>query len=374
MLWELLKGLLMGTFTGLTPGIHVNTLAGMGGSFCLLFAMGLTHTFLDTFPSTFLGVPDEGTALSILPAHKLVLAGRGKEVIILALWSSFLAVLFTPLLFPLYRFLAAYYSPSLGKAAVAFLLLFLIATEKKGRKVQASLVIVLSGILGVEVLRESRLHEPFYHLFTGLFGIPVILMGIRSISLPEQGKPGNLGRNEVAELVVFSFIGTFLGMISSLLPAFTASMGATIATLFSRGEKKFLTAVYSINTANFLFGVLNYTLTGRTRNGVVVAMEREGLAVPSVGFILISALFVGSLAVLFGLRLMGPYLSLLNRINYGLANSLVLAFLVLLSGYFDGVLGLWVLLTSAGIGYLAGAWRVRRTNCMGVLMVPILIM
>ncbi|WP_367883109.1 tripartite tricarboxylate transporter permease [Thermococcus peptonophilus] len=97
MLRELLLGALFGTFTGLMPGVHVNTLAVLLNGALLpsltLFAMGLTHTYLDAFPSTFLGIPDEGTALSILPAHRLVLAGKGMEVIRIALYSSFLATL-----------------------------------------------------------------------------------------------------------------------------------------------------------------------------------------------------------------------------------------------------------------------------------------
>jgi len=58
MLRELLLGVILGTFTGLTPGIHVNTLTVLIGGMLLspltLFAMGLTHTYLDAFPSTFL--------------------------------------------------------------------------------------------------------------------------------------------------------------------------------------------------------------------------------------------------------------------------------------------------------------------------------
>jgi putative membrane protein len=86
---EMLKGLLMGTFTGMTPGIHVNTLAelGMASSFPALFAMGLTHTFLDAIPAAFLGVPDDGSALSLLPAHRLTLKGRGREVVEIAMLS-----------------------------------------------------------------------------------------------------------------------------------------------------------------------------------------------------------------------------------------------------------------------------------------------
>ncbi|EEB74889.1 tripartite tricarboxylate transporter permease [Thermococcus sp. AM4] len=370
MLRELLIGLFLGTFTGLTPGIHVNTLAGIESSFAVLLAMGLTHTFLDAFPSTFLGVPDEGTALGILPAHRLVLAGKGPEVLRIALLSSLLAVVFTIPLLPLYSSLAARYSPSIGKAGALFLLAFLLLGGRD-RAFRVIVIMALSGALGWAVLNGTNLREPFYHLFTGLFGIPVMIASLRgSTSLPEQDENPEI---EWEPLITFSIAGTLLGMISSLLPAFTASIGATIATLFSRDERGFLAAVYSINTSNFLFGIINYLITGRTRNGIAVALSKTGTEPQDLAVILTSALLIGSLAVLLGLAISKPYLRIVTALNYRLLNAVVVLFLLGLSLYFDGLYGLWALLTASAIGYLAQELGVRRTNCMAVLIVPLLI-
>lgn len=70
-------GILMGTFTGLTPGIHVNTLCLIVISMIAIFpsidilcfatlilAMSITHTFVDFIPSTFLGAPNDDTSSS----------------------------------------------------------------------------------------------------------------------------------------------------------------------------------------------------------------------------------------------------------------------------------------------------------------------
>ncbi|WP_010478918.1 tripartite tricarboxylate transporter permease [Thermococcus zilligii] len=370
MLWELLKGLILGTFTGLTPGIHVNTLAEMGGSFFLLFAMGLTHTFMDAFPSTFLGVPEEGTALSVLPAHRLVLSGRGGEAIEIALWASLLAVFFSIPLSVIYPTLAKGYSPEIGRTAAGLLLVFLLLTAGKGKKTKTLVIMALSGLLGIAVLRGFPVEEPFYHLFTGLFGIPIIISALESRDFPEQEAQWEI---DVGALAAFSFAGTLIGMISSLLPAFTASMGAAIATAFSKGERNFLAAAYSINTANFFFGVINYSLTGRTRNGVTVAMSRNGVTVPGCDILFLSALFVGFLAVLAGMALLGVYVKFIRMIPYTHLNLAVIVLLIALSLYFDGLSGLWVLATSSLVGYLAGVWGVRRTSCMAVLIVPLII-
>lgn len=116
-------GIGLGTFTGLIPGVHVNNIApllvgltagstlGPYQAISLIVAMMLTHTFLDFIPSTFLGVPNEDTALSVLPAHKLVLKGKGYEVIKLTALGSLgalivsvgLAGISTPVMGPMYE-------------------------------------------------------------------------------------------------------------------------------------------------------------------------------------------------------------------------------------------------------------------------------
>ncbi|ASJ01101.1 tripartite tricarboxylate transporter permease [Thermococcus gorgonarius] len=367
MLGELLEGTLLGIFTGITPGIHVNTLAKLSGSFFFLLAMGLTHTFIDAFPSAFLGVPDEETAFSVLPAHRMILRGKGNLLIELALWSSFLAVVVSIILWKPYTLLAELYRPRIGKYLVFLIAVFLILSA--GRKApKALLIFVLSGILGYTALERLFLNEPYYHLFTGLFGVPILMSSFRE-KAPPQGKGERLELKGILGPVV---LGSILGMFSSLIPALTASIAASMVVPLLKKERDFLSVVYSVNTSNFLFGVFNYMATGRERNGVVVAMANSNSAVPDYISVAMATLFVGSLALLIGLPIGQAFMKAVGRIPYKPLNRTILAALLGLSWYFDGIIGLWVLLTASGIGYLAGLLKVRRTNCMGVLIVPIL--
>jgi len=372
LLREAVLGLLLGTFTGITPGIHVNTLASLlrdfGLSAVALFAMGLTHTFLDVLPSTFLGVPDEGTALGVLPAHRLVLRGKGLEVVRIALIASFLAVIFFLPLVPLYLLLAPLYRPALGKLAILLLILLLVLTEgNKG--LYALFIILLSGLLGLLIL-SLPLNEPFYALFTGLFGVPVIVSSL--LGGIERVKPGS-PELEIPprKLVLFSLLGTLFGMLASLFPAFTASMAALLGSFISRDERSFLTIVYSVNTSNFLFAFLNFLKTGRERNGIVTLMEPLGMkALPA--FFLVS-LFVGLAVLIYGEPLAKFLANALSRLPYRFINLAVLAFLFLLAFLFDGLPGLLALTASSIVGYLAVLFGVKRTNCMGSLMIPLLL-
>ena len=85
ILFLTLGGCCLGLVTGLTPGLHVNTVCLIGLSLyhklglneiqfgVAMVAMAVTHTFLDFIPAIFIGVPEECTALSVLPTHKLLL-------------------------------------------------------------------------------------------------------------------------------------------------------------------------------------------------------------------------------------------------------------------------------------------------------------
>jgi TctA family transporter len=115
-----LLGCVAGIITGLVPGIHVNNVAYMilaSQAALLSLAMALfgwaqpsayqlviivcslvignaiTHTFLDFIPSVFLGAPDADTALSLLPGHRMVLAGSGYEAVKCSVVGSFGAVI-----------------------------------------------------------------------------------------------------------------------------------------------------------------------------------------------------------------------------------------------------------------------------------------
>jgi len=78
-----LFGVVCGAITGIIPGLHVNTVGAFifaSSPFLLnsfspeylgvfLISMSISHSMIDFIPSMFLGVPEEGTVLSILPGH-----------------------------------------------------------------------------------------------------------------------------------------------------------------------------------------------------------------------------------------------------------------------------------------------------------------
>ena len=109
----ILFGCIAGTITGLIPGVHINLVAVSIfalSPFLLKFtsplilsifivSMSITHTFTDFIPSCFLGAPESETALSVLPAHRLLLKGRAYEAIFLTVVGSLFSIIINYLLF-----------------------------------------------------------------------------------------------------------------------------------------------------------------------------------------------------------------------------------------------------------------------------------
>ncbi|MDI6917682.1 MAG: tripartite tricarboxylate transporter permease [Thermoplasmatales archaeon] len=101
-----LFGAFFGCLTGLIPGMHVNTIALILLSLTpmlqflpaiivcvIIVSTCIAHSFVNLIPGTFLGAPDEN-ALSVLPAHKMLLEGRGYQAVFLSAVGSFGAIVF----------------------------------------------------------------------------------------------------------------------------------------------------------------------------------------------------------------------------------------------------------------------------------------
>ena len=109
----MLFGLMSGIFTGLIPGIHVNLISILVLSFSAILlqyvspiivsvyilSLAISHSFLDSLPSIYLGAPDEAQALNVLPGHKLLNRGEGHNAILCTVIGSYGSLLVCLLFF-----------------------------------------------------------------------------------------------------------------------------------------------------------------------------------------------------------------------------------------------------------------------------------
>ena len=385
----LLLGIAFGVVTGLTPGVHINLVSALlisVSGFLLLkvsvvaicvfiVAMSVTHTFLDTIPSIFLGAPDSATALGVLPGHRYLLKGRGYTAVKLTVIGSFGALLLSTALFPLFVLVVRVVYPLL-KDYIGYLLVlvvcFMIFRDRK--RVVALFVFLLSGLLGLVVLNLHKLDNSLFPLLSGLFGVSTLLYSLsKQESIPEQKKRQSLKVDKV-KAVKALLSGQFSGFLTAMFPGVGSAQAAVISLQFTRnlGDYGFMILIGSINTVNFLLSFATLLVLDKARNGSVIAISKLADINPGLVFVfLASALVAGSISVFLCLRIAKLFTSFVSKVSYKKLVLSVVALIVVFATLLSGFIGLLVLLCSTAVGLIPAVTKVSRTHAMGCLLLPI---
>ena len=386
-----LGGVLLGTASGLVPGLHANNFALLLAGFapavpgdplaigCAMLAAGVVHTFLDVVPALALGVPDPAMAPTALPGHRLVIRGRGYEALRLSALGSALAVAFAvPLAVPVTLAMQRAY-PAIA-ANLGFVLgavcLSLVVTERGPIAMAgAAVTLAASGALGMIALDIPAagvlpVGDMLAPLFAGLFGAPILLDALSGDGVPEQDDARITTSKRF--LLVVAFVGTLSGAIVGYLPGISSAIAAAAALALVPGDgpRAFVVASSGVNTANTVFALFALVALGSPRTGVLVAVDRVGvpLALPTLlGSVAIAAACGFLLVVSVG----DWYLDAVGSLDNALLSVSVLAFLCVRVFVFAGPPGVGVFGVSTAVGLLPARFGARRMTCMGVLLVPL---
>jgi len=382
-------GVLAGIITGLTPGLHINLVSStvsanielLSSIFSLtsivagIIAMSITHTFLDAIPATFLGAPDSDTALSILPAHELLLKGRGHEAVTLTLAGSLgsllLSITFMPLALRIYPFVYSAVNNNIATILITVSAL-LILSEKK--KIPAMLIFAISGTFGYFVL-NSDIQNPLFPLLSGLFGISTLLISIKSkMKIPPQRINFNVKIWNFRWPVAISVL---CGGVCSILPGIGASQAAVIGSMLQkkRGRKSFLVLTGGINTASMLLSLAAFYSLNKKRNGSIIAIAQilKGASASDFVMLVLSAVIAGSVSAIITLKISRLFVKIIRRVNY---TAMCLSVIIAITGaciLLSGIYGIVVLVTSTILGMSAPSQKVKRSNLMGSLIIPVII-
>jgi putative membrane protein len=388
-----LIGVILGTMSGIIPGVHANTLAGVllslqaaflsfFGPLVLagaLFAALITHTFVDSIPSTFLGIPDAETSLAVLPAHALCLEGNGEEAVrIAALGSAGAMIIAVPLsviCFFLLPALQPYFDWWIGILLIATMGYMIVISECPG---WAFALFCASGILGVFSLHYAFLSwhtlagssAILMPLLTGLFGVAVLLTAAQG-TMPEQHFRGI--RMEDRTIMKYSAVGTVAGVAVGWLPGLsTASANGVLASLigYEKNRRTYILATSAANTSNAFIGLAALFALSRMRNGVMVALSE--LPLPTMSELTIIGVLAACAA--YGITVMlSRSASRFNGIDGRLLNHAVIAFIVVLCIILTGPFGVGILILATALGLVPYLVNVPRVYCMGSIMVPVIV-
>ena len=293
----------MGLFSGLAPGIHVNTLAAMlltahpamvsavsghldadGASMavcCCIMSASVVHSFVDFVPSVFIGAPDGEDAVSVLPGHRLLRQGRGMVAVRAAAIGSLVGASAAVLMsVPLQWLLLNGLGDGLERLTPLVLLAaagaILASERRRGNVLWGAAAFAVSGMLGLAcmtleipmdgVLGEGSVMLP---MLTGLFGIPVLLESSSSSRMPEQ-------RDRIADPVgmVPGLKGVLMGTVAGWFPGITSTVGASMsATVFPEDRpERFISTVASIGTVTAVLSLVTLSVSGNGRSGTALAI------------------------------------------------------------------------------------------------------
>lgn len=381
-----LLGIIIGTVTGIVPGLHINTIALLIFTLFLKYSfdplllsvfivsMGVTHSFLQFIPSLFFGAPDPDTALSVLPGHKMLLGGDGYSALLLTvsggLFGMIALLLSFPLLLKIVPFVYTAIRPYVHFVLIV-LMAYLIVIEK--RKGWAIFVFFLSGIFGLIAMSSPiNRNEVLFPVLSGLFGISTLLLSYKSVSsIPEQNKNVII---EAKQGIFGGFAGFVGGVVAAILPGFGSSQSAILIQQIGRfkEEKNFLAMQGAINTIDIIFSIFCLYLVGNPRSGsaVIIGEMLNKITLNEVLLFLSIALIATGIAVIATLFVGKRILWFIEKINYKKLVLSILIFLFVMTFVFTSFLGLLVALIGTAIGLLPQIVGVKKSLAMGCLIFP----
>jgi putative membrane protein len=397
-------GALIGTFTGLVPGVHVNTLAAMllaaypsietavsgiapeGYAAvlvsCCIMSASAVHSFVDFVPSAFIGAPDPEDALTVLPAHRLLMEGRGMDAVrAAAIGSAVGAAAALALAIPMQWLLLQGLGPVLDTVTFGVLCVTLAVIVLTSRRPLVTMLLALvAGVLGYFVMNEDIpctgiLGEGtlLFPLLTGLFGIPPLLEIQKGARIPEQRDSGEDPVGPVPGLK-----GVLTGCLAGWFPGITATAGASLASAFS-GEKdpaRFISMTASIGTVTSVFSIVTLSVSGSGRSGTALAVKEiigdslDGFCSEAFILILFSIAIASALGYAITIQSGKVMAGVSSSVPAEILADAVLVLMVILVLLLTGPWGLIVLAISAGIGMLPPALGVSRVCLASCLIIP----
>ncbi|MEM3112881.1 MAG: tripartite tricarboxylate transporter permease [Candidatus Pacearchaeota archaeon] len=389
LILALFIGILIGTLTGLIPGIHINLIGALliTVSVALLeffspitigifiVSMAITHTFIDFIPSIFLGAPDEDSVLSILPGHELLKNGEGYKAIILSTYGSIGAVFIIMLISPIFIIALPKFETTI-KILIPYLLITLsmLLILKEKNKLYALFVFILSGFLGMAVF-NSNIQEPFLPMLSGLFGASSLIISIKTkTKIPKQTiKRYKIDKKTLIPPLIAS---TFTAPITSFLPGVGSGQAAVLASSIKEmSREQFLVLLGAVNTIVLGLSFIVLYSIERKRTGMAVALNKiiNELTLNNILTIIVTIILVGIICFYWTLFLGKFFSKIISKYNYTRLSIVVLGIISVIVFLFSGFLGFFIYIVSTATGLYGILTGVRRINLMGCLVVPVIL-
>ena len=368
------------------------------------FMMGLIvgWSILNTVPTIFLGAPDESAVLMVFPTQKYLMQGRGYEATMLsalgAMGGIVCLLLCAPLLSKTLSVARAVMGPHYFWILMLIVAYMVLSEFPKGGDrgptrlarfwdawkslLAGILTLLLAGWLGFILMRKAPINTTFEFsnimpAFVGLFGIPWVIQNIMSgTEVPEQHIPKSV---DCTGFIAFRGItGGFLGgFFAAYIPIVTGGIGGLLAghATAQNDERAFIISQGASKLVYYVgaFLLLFVPLASIARGGLANMLRTSYVPRGEKDYLMILAAMAISAALAFFMLglVVRATIWLIKRVDYRLLSWLTLAIMTTLVFVITGWGGLLIMLVSTGIGMIPIVYYSRRSNCMGVLLIPV---
>lgn len=373
-------GTLSGIFSGILPGIHTNLVVAiipyLTNKFELdtlslltwIVSMSISHTFIDSIPSVFLGCPSQEK--SLLPGHEMLKNGKGAQAIFISNIGNLIGIITISILSPILIYTFPKINEALkGKIGYILITVLIFILTKENKKIKTLTIILLTGTLGIVVLNLD-IKEPLLPLLTGLFGTPLIIEGIKNkIQIPKQETSITLP-NKIKKPIIIS---TLASLFCGFLPGIGTSQAATISTKFSKANREeFVLILGCANTMILLISFIVLHSINKTRTGIALSIKNSipALSMKILIFILIISILSGVVSFFLTTILTKKLSNEITKINYSTLSKITLAFTLILNIVIGKIPAIIILSVATIIGIYSNSLEIRKTNMMACILIP----
>src|SRR3989344_927658 len=385
-------GMLLGTITGLTPGIHINLIASIIVAYSYnilkvldpisivitITAMAVTHTLLDIIPSTLLGIPNADNLTMLLPAHKLTTEGKAKLAIVYGLLGASCGILITIIFAPIIiRFMPFIYEKI--KDYIVFILMiittYVISNSKN--KFLSLIFFLTTGIVGILSFNIKTINQPLLPLLSGIFGVSALILSIKNkIKIAEQDQNIKIEISK-KDLTKHSIVTLFASLLTNFLPGLTSSYTALIANKISKvkNQAEYIILSNAANSSATIISFIAFYTINKTRSGAIAAIQYLISSINQTTLILLIAvsLITTGITVIVALKITDKILKAINKINYTKISIGIIAIIILAVLVITRLEGILILTITTSIGILAEKLNIERIALTGCLIFPVIL-
>jgi putative membrane protein len=242
----------------------------------------------------------------------------------------------------------------------------------------------LSGLLGLvlsyrPIVPRAMSFQGLVPAFVGLFAVPWLVQNlIAGGHIPRQHIPRSVDADLSLALGGVA-AGSMGGLVATYLPAVTGSLGGLIAghATAQRDERAFLVAQGATKVVYYVGALLLFLAPGPplTRGGMasMLAPVYTPRSERTYWLSIAAMAICGATASLLTLALGRSASKLVASRSLRWLSVAALVMLIGTIGGLTGERGLLVMLAASGIGLIPPSFGSRRANCLGILLLPMLL-